>query len=63
MCDLQTTNHQEKMSCDNRVSCTENKCLYNTFTVCSFFNKVFTATGNNNTMYSKNRIGNRKFHS
>ena len=33
------------------------------FTMCSFFNKLFTVTGNNNTMYSKNRIGYRKFHS
>ena len=29
----------------------------------SFFNKLFTVTGNNNTMYSKNRIGNRIVHS
>ena len=33
------------------------------FTIYSFFNKLFTITGNDNTMYSKNRIGNRKFHS
>ena len=32
------------------------------FTVCSFFNRFFTVTGNNYTMYSKNRIGNRKFY-
>ena len=32
------------------------------FTMFSFFNKFFTITGNSNTMYSKNRIGNRKFH-
>ena len=31
------------------------------FTMCSFFNKLFTVTGNNNTMYSKNRIGKRNF--
>ena len=31
--------------------------------MCSFFNKLFTDIGNNNTMYSKNRIGNRKFYS
>ena len=30
--------------------------------MCSFFNKLFTVTGNNNTMYSENRIGNRNFH-
>ena len=29
----------------------------------SFLNKLFTVTGNDNTMYSKNRIGNRKFNS
>ena len=33
------------------------------FTMCSFFNKLLTVTANNNTMYSKNRIGNRKFRS
>ena len=32
------------------------------FTMYSSFNKLFTVTGNN-TMYSKNRIGNRKYHS
>ena len=31
--------------------------------MCSFFNQLFTITGINNIMYSKNRIGNRKFHS
>ena len=31
--------------------------------MCSFFNIFFTVTGNNNTMYSKNRIDNREFHS
>ena len=40
-----------------------NKHQCNFFTICSFFNKLFTVAGNNNTMYSKNRIGNRKFHS
>ena len=33
------------------------------FTMYSFFNKLFTVTGKNNTMYNKIRIGNRKFHS
>ena len=27
--------------------------------MCSYFNNLFTVTSNNNTMYSKNRIGNR----
>ena len=27
----------------------------------SFFNNLFTVTGNNNTMYSKIRIGDRNF--
>ena len=40
-----------------------NKHQCNLFTMCSFFNKLFTVTGSNNTMYSKNMIGNRKFHS
>ena len=31
--------------------------------MCSFFNSFFTVTGNNNnTVYSKNRIGNRNVH-
>ena len=29
----------------------------------SFFNKLFTVTGNNNATCSKNRIGHRNFHS
>ena len=29
------------------------KYQYNLFTMCSFFNDLFTITGNNNTMYSK----------
>ena len=40
-----------------------NKHQCNLFTMCRFLNNLFTVTGNNNTMYSKNRIGNRKFHS
>ena len=31
--------------------------------MCSFFNQLFTITGINNIMYSKNGIGNRKFQS
>ena len=31
--------------------------------MCSFLNNLFTVIGSNNTMYSKNKIGNRKFHS
>ena len=31
--------------------------------MCSFFNNLFTVTGNNNTMYSKIRIGDRNAHS
>ena len=31
--------------------------------MCSFFNNLLTITDNNNTMYSKNRISNRNFHS
>ena len=31
--------------------------------MCSFLNNLFTITGNNNTMYSKNRIGNKNVHS
>ena len=32
------------------------------FTMCSLINSLFTLTGNNNTMYSRNRIGNRNYH-
>ena len=31
--------------------------------MCSSFSDLFTVTGNNNIMYSKNRIGHRKFYS
>ena len=40
-----------------------NKQQCNLFTIFSFFNSSFTVTANNNTVYSKNRIGNRNFHS
>ena len=40
-----------------------NKSQYNLFTMCSFFNNLFTVTGNNNTIYSKDRIGDNTFHS
>ena len=33
------------------------------FTMCTFLNNLFIVTGNNNTMYSKDRIGNRNFDS
>ena len=31
--------------------------------MCSFVDNLFTVTGNNDTMHSKNRIGNRNFQS
>ena len=31
--------------------------------MCSFFNDLFIFSGNNYTMYRKNRIGNKDFHS
>ena len=31
--------------------------------MCSFLKDLFTVTDNNNTMYSKNRIGDRNVHS
>ena len=31
--------------------------------MCSFLNNLFTVTGNNNTMNSKNRVGNKNVHS
>ena len=31
--------------------------------MCSFLGNLSTVTGNNNTMYSKNKIGNRNFDS
>ena len=30
-----------------------NKHQFNLFTMCSFFNNLFTVTGNNNTIHSK----------
>ena len=33
------------------------------FTMPSYFNNLFTVAGNKNTIYSKNRIGNRNVHS
>ena len=36
--------------------------VVNLFTMCSLINSLFTVTGNNNTMYSKSRIGKRTFH-
>ena len=40
-----------------------NKSQCNLFTMCSFFSNLFTVTGNNNTIYSKDMIGNKNFHS
>ena len=40
-----------------------NKSQCNLCTMCSFFNDLFTVTGNNNTIYSKDRIGNKNFQS
>ena len=41
---------------DTFLLCIVNKHQCNLFTMCIFFNNLFTVTGNNNTMYSKNRI-------
>ena len=41
----------------------KHQCNRSMFTMHGLFNKFLTVTGNTNTMYSKNRIGNRKFHS
>ena len=41
----------------------KHQCNRSMFTMCGLFNKFFTVNGNSNTMYRKNRIGNRKFHS
>ena len=38
-----------------------NKHQCNLFSMCSFFNSLFSVTGNNNMIYCKNRIGNRYF--
>ena len=70
MCDLQTTNDQEKIALGyNRLGCrqmftvnSKQTSMY-LFTICSFLKKLFTVTGNNSIMYSKNRIGNRNVHS
>ena len=60
MCDLQTTNRQDclvmiELVTDKFLLYIVNKHQCNLFTVCSFFNKLFTVTGNNNAMYNKNR--------
>ena len=39
-----------------------NKHQCKLLTMCSFFNNLFTVAGNNNTVYSKNRIGYRNVH-
>ena len=60
---------KKNMPCDNTMSCRAfllyivNKHQCNLFTICSFFISLFTVVGNNNTMYSKNRIDNSNFHS
>ena len=60
---------KKKLPYDNRISCRQillyivNKHLYNLFTICSFFNKLVNVTGNNNTINSKNRTGNRNVQS
>ena len=69
MHDLQTINWPRK-NCPVIMELVENKFLlcivnkhqFNMFTICSFFNNLLTVTGNN-TMYNKNRISNRNFHS
>ena len=38
-----------------------NKHQCNLFTMCSLINSLFIVTGNNNAMYSKNRIGNTNY--
>ena len=38
-----------------------NKHQCNLFLMFSFFNSLFSVTGNTNIVYSKNRIGNRHF--
>ena len=61
MCDFQTTNRQEKnclviieLVTDNFLLYIVNKHHCHLFTMCSYFNNLFTVTSNNNTMYSKN---------
>ena len=59
---------KNKLPCDNGISCIfllyivyKHQC--NLFTMCSLIvSSLFTVTGNNNTMYSRNRIGNRNCH-
>ena len=51
------------ISCRNFLMYIVNKYQCNLFTMCSFLNNLFTVTGNNNTVYSKNRIGNRNVRS
>ena len=59
---------KNKLPCDNGISCRQfllyivHKHQCNLFTMCGLINSLFTVTGNNNTMYSRNRIGNRNSH-
>ena len=54
---------KNKLPCDNGTSYRQiftvhsNKHQFNLITMCSFFNSLFPVIGNNNTIYSKNRIG------
>ena len=57
------------LPCDNGISCRHiftvqvNKHQCKLFLMCSFFNNLFTVTGNDNIINSKNRIDNRNNHS
>ena len=60
MCDLQITNHvMIELVADNFLLYIVLKHHCHLFTMCSYFNNLFTVTSDNNTMYSKNIIGNR----
>ena len=54
---------KKKWPCDTIIELVTGTFLLHTVNKhqCSFFNNLFTITGNNDTMYSKNRIGNINF--
>ena len=68
MRDVQTTK-LARINCPVILELVADKCLlqivdehiFNLFMMCSTFNNLFTVTGDNNIMYSKNRIGNINF--
>ena len=61
---------KNKLPCKKRISYVDTLTPYKAknhqcklSTMCSFLNNLFIVIGNNNTMESKNSVGDRNFHS